>query len=108
MSFIKRRQFLQFSASTLATLGLNQLDIISQGKRYGQVLAQNAPRKLALLVGINEYPNGLALKGCVNDVRLQKELLIHRFGFKENDIKTLTDRQATRKGILTAFEDHLT
>ncbi len=107
MSFIKRRQFLQFSASTLATLSLNQLDIISQGKRYGQVLAQNAPRKLALLVGINEYPNGLALKGCVNDVMLQKELLIHRFGFKDNDILTLTDKQATRKGILTAFEDHL-
>ncbi|MBD2607064.1 caspase family protein [Scytonema hofmannii FACHB-248] len=107
MSFIKRRQFLQFSASTLATVGLNQFDIISQGKRYGQVLAQNAPRKLALLVGINEYPGNLALKGCVNDVRLQKELLIHRFGFKDNDILTLTDKQATRKGILTAFEDHL-
>jgi len=107
MPYIKRRQFLQFSASTLATLGLSQLDIIQQSQRYGQVLAQNAPRKLALLVGINEYPGNLALKGCVNDVRLQKELLIHRFGFKDNDILTLTDKQATRKGILTAFEDHL-
>ncbi|GAX44259.1 peptidase C14 caspase catalytic subunit p20 [Tolypothrix sp. NIES-4075] len=68
----------------------------------------SVPCKLALLVGINEYPNGLPrLYGCVNDVRLQKELLIHRFGFKDNDILTLTDKQATRKGILTAFEDHL-
>ncbi|MBD2774289.1 caspase family protein [Iningainema tapete] len=107
MSHIKRRHFLQFSASTLATLGLGKLDIVSQGKRYGQVLAQNAPRKLALLVGINDYPGTLALQGCVNDVRLQKELLIHRFGFKDDDIKTLSDRQATRKGILTAFEEHL-
>ncbi len=38
---------------------------------------------------------------------LQKQLLIHRFGFNPNDIITLTDSQATRKGILTAFEEHL-
>ncbi|MBR8835324.1 MAG: caspase family protein [Stigonema ocellatum SAG 48.90 = DSM 106950] len=108
MSHIKRRQFLQFSASTLATLGLSQLDIIQQGQRYAKVLAQNTPRKLALLVGINEYPDGLPrLYGCVNDVRLQKELLIHRFGFNPKDILTLTNQQATRKGILTAFEEHL-
>jgi len=105
MPHIKRRQFLQFSASTLATLGLSQFQ---QSQRYAKVLAQNTPRKLALLVGINEYPDGLPrLYGCVNDVKLQQELLIHRFGFNPKDILTLTDQQATRKGILTAFEDHL-
>ncbi len=107
MSHIKRRQFLQLSASTLATLGLSQLDIMQQGDKYAKVLAQNTPRKLALLVGINKYPGGLALDGCVNDVRLQQELLIHRFGFNPKDILTLTDQQATRQGILSAFEDHL-
>ncbi|MEH2077604.1 MAG: caspase family protein [Nostoc sp.] len=108
MSNIKRRHFLQFSASTLATLGLSQLDIMQQGDRISQVLAQNAPRKLALLVGINEYSGTIpALKGCVNDVLLQKELLIYRFGFKSEDIRILTDKQATRQGILTAFEEHL-
>ncbi len=107
MLHIKRRQFLQFYASTLATLGLTQFDIIQQSQRYGKVLAQNAPRKLALLVGINDYPNGLALSGCVTDVKLQQELLIHRFGFNPKDILTLTNQQATRKGILTAFEEHL-
>lgn len=108
MSNIKRRHFLQFSASTLATLGLSQLDIMQQGDRISQVLAQNAPRKLALLVGINEYSGTIpALKGCVNDVLLQKELLIYRFGFKSEDIHILTDKQATRQGILTAFEEHL-
>ncbi|MEH1782765.1 MAG: caspase family protein [Nostoc sp.] len=108
MSNIKRRHFLQFSASTLATLGLSQLDIMQQGERMSQVLAQSTPRKLALLVGINEYSDPiLALKGCVNDVMLQKELLIYRFGFKPEDIRILTDKQATRQGILTAFEEHL-
>lgn len=105
---IKRRHFLQLAGSTLATVGISQLDIMHQGDRYAQVLAQNTPRKLALLVGINQYSGTIgALKGCVTDVQLQQELLIHRFGFNPQDILTLTDQQATRKGILTAFEEHL-
>ncbi|ALF52418.1 peptidase C14, caspase catalytic subunit p20 [Nostoc piscinale CENA21] len=110
MSNIKRRHFLQFSAATFAALGLSQWDIMQQGNNLGKVLAQNTGRKLALLVGINEYSedDGLSpLFGCVTDVRLQQELLIHRFGFKPQDILTLTDKQATRQGILTAFEEHL-
>lgn len=105
---IKRRHFLQLAGSTLATVGISQLDIMHQGDRYAQVLAQNTPRKLALLVGINQYSGIIgALKGCVTDVKLQQELLIHRFGFNPQDIVTLTDQQATRQGILTAFEEHL-
>ncbi|MCF4967769.1 caspase family protein [Nostoc sp. CMAA1605] len=110
MSYIKRRQFLQFSASTLATLGLSQLDIMQQGHNLGKVLAQNTGRKLALLVGINQYPQSTGLKplsGCVTDVRLQQELLIHRFGFKAEDVMTVTNQQATREGILSKFEQHL-
>ena len=108
MSNIKRRHFLQLAGSTLATVGISQLDIMHQGDRYAKVLAQNTPRKLALLVGINQYSGTIgALKGCVTDVQLQQELLIHRFGFNPQDILTLTDQQATRKGILTAFEEHL-
>lgn len=105
---MKRRHFLQFAGSTLATIGISQLDIIQQGNKYSQALAQNTGRKLALLVGINDYPTDIGpLNGCVNDVMLQKQLLIHRFGFKEEDIVTLTDGQATRKGILNEFEKHL-
>ncbi|MFM7364565.1 MAG: caspase family protein [Cuspidothrix sp.] len=105
---IKRRHFLQLAGSTLATVGISQLDIMHLGDRYGQVLAQNTSRKLALLVGINQYSGIIPpLKGCVTDVQLQQELLVHRFGFNPQDILTLTDQQATRKGILTAFEEHL-
>jgi Caspase domain len=106
MSQIKRRHFLQFAGSTLATIGLSQLDIMQQGDKYAKVLAQKTSRKLALLVGINEYQND-PLRGCVNDVQLQKELLTHRFGFNPNDIRILTDAQATRQNILTTFEEHL-
>ena len=51
---ISRRQFFQFAGSTLATLGLSQLNLQRQGDRYGHVLAQSTPRKVALLVGINQ------------------------------------------------------
>ncbi|NES21009.1 MAG: caspase family protein [Symploca sp. SIO3E6] len=47
------------------------------------------------------------LKGCINDVELQRHLLIHRFGFNPKDIYTLTDEQATRQGMLEAFEEYL-
>ena len=106
MSQIKRRQFLQFAGTTLATLGLSQLDIQRAGNHYGRVLAQGTPRKLALLVGINNYQDS-PLQGCITDVYLQQQLLIHRFGFNPKDILILTDEQATRQGILNAFEEHL-
>ena len=106
MSQIKRRQFLQFAGSTLATLGLSQFDIQTAGDSFARVLAQGTPRKLALLVGINTYSDA-PLNGCVTDVYLQQQLLIHRFGFNPNDIVILTDGQATRQGILSAFEEHL-
>ena len=105
---MKRRHFLQFAGSALTAIGISQLDIMQQGDKYTKALAQNTGRKLALLVGINEYSNGISpLDGCVNDVLLQKQLLTHRFGFNPKDIVTLTDSQATRQGILTAFEEHL-
>ncbi len=110
---MKRRHFLQFAGSTLATLGLSHYNISEKGNRYAQVLAQKTSRKLALLVGIN-YPNNdnLKLNGCVTDVDLQQQLLIHRFGFKQSDILRLTTdestaKQPTRSNILTAFEEHL-
>ncbi len=104
---LKRRQFLQFAGSTLATLGISQLDFIQQGDSTHRVLAQNSGKKLALLVGINNYPIIRQLEGCHTDVELQKNLLIHRYGFEENNIRILKDEQATRKGILEAFENHL-
>lgn len=109
MFYTKRRQFLKYAASsTFATMNISYFDIMLQGKRYSQVLGQSTSRKLALLVGINQYSGGIkSLKGCVNDVLLQRELLIHRFGFNPKDILTITDNQATRQGMLTAFEEHL-
>lgn len=112
MPQIKRRQFLQFAGSALATLGLSQLDIVRQGDRYARVLAQETRRKLALLVGVNDYSiSGLpSLLGCLTDVEMQFELLVHRYGFNPKDILRVTDTEPTkptRANILQAFEEHL-
>lgn len=105
---INRRHFLQLAGSTFAASLFNQIYIKQRATNYGKVLAANTSRKVALLVGINDYPSEAArLDGCVNDVKLQYHLLKHRFGFKHEDIYTLTDKEATRENILGAFEEYL-
>ena len=104
---IKRRHFIQSAGATLAAIGLSQVDFWQQVNQFDRVNAQSAPRKFALLVGINAYSDGNALNGCVTDVRSMALLLEHRYGFDSKNIKLLTDAQATRQGILSAFETHL-
>jgi hypothetical protein len=104
---MKRRTFLHRIGSILAVLGVTEAEWLILGNRYYQALAQPSPRKLALLIGINQYPKIPALSGCLTDVELQRELLIHRFGFQGSDILTLTEEQASREFIEAAFLDHL-
>ncbi len=104
---MKRRTFLERIGSILAVLGVTEAEWLTLGNRYYQALAQPSPRKLALLIGINQYPENPALSGCLTDVELQRELLIHRFGFQGSDILTLTEEQASREFIEAAFLDHL-
>jgi hypothetical protein len=63
-------------------------------------------RKLALLIGINDYGSVRPLKGCLTDVEVQRELLIHRYGFQPNDIIAITDRSATSDNIHNAITEH--
>ncbi|KAF8153827.1 caspase domain-containing protein [Crassisporium funariophilum] len=63
----------------------------------------------ALIVGIDEYkdppiPN---LKGCVQDSNSIYKFLIESFHANPLHIKHLKNEQATREGILAAFESHL-
>ncbi|KYC38032.1 peptidase C14 [Scytonema hofmannii PCC 7110] len=104
---MKRRTFLQRIGSILAIVGVTDNEWLTLGNRYSQALAQPRPHKLALLVGINQYPQFSSLTGCLTDVELQKELLIHRFGFQPSDILCLTDAKATREDIELAFSEHL-
>ncbi|PAP75156.1 DUF7379 domain-containing protein [Rubrivirga marina] len=70
-------------------------------------MAPSPPRKRALLIGIDEYPNLSAfhqLEGCVNDVTAMAGLLRDRFGFADEDVTVLTNAAATRAGILAALD----
>jgi hypothetical protein len=113
---LRRRTFLERAGVVLAALGLSEAGLLALTDRYHQALAQPTRRKLALLVGINQYPEqacdcvpvrGAALSGCLTDVELQRELLMHRFGFNPSDIVALTDQKATRAAIEDAFRLHL-
>ncbi len=55
--------------------------------------------KKAFLVGINAY-RGSLLRGCVNDVNAMKDLLTSLYGFAEDNIRLITDQEATTKAIV--------
>ncbi|MGF1488040.1 MAG: caspase family protein [Prochloraceae cyanobacterium] len=112
-----RRTFLQQTGLALLTLLASETGLLRWGKNssiapelknYQNALAEPTNRKLALLVGINSYSRNLQLAGSLTDVKLQKELLVNRFGFQPSDILTLIDREATRDNIERAFLEHLT
>ncbi|HYI11483.1 MAG TPA: caspase family protein [Thermoanaerobaculia bacterium] len=80
--------------------------------------AQPAPRRRALLIGINDYTASTLgahvpdrdwrnLRGSVNDLRTIEEMLVLLHGFHPRDIVTLTDQSATRAAILSVLEEHL-
>lgn len=130
---LSRRALIKQAGAAIAALGL--VDVLSSGfsegnNAYGQPLSpqdralnqalaqafgsSSGGRKFALLIGINEYPETAlasgrpsALSGCTTDVALQRQLLIHRFGFAPADVLSLVNEQATRTGIYQAFEEHL-
>ncbi|WP_299402022.1 caspase family protein [Acaryochloris sp. IP29b_bin.148] len=107
---LTRRALLQKTSLALAGLGLSDLYLWKFAHQYQQVLAQPTSRKLALLVGINQYRDlgkHSKLKGCLTDLELQRELLVHQFGFHPDDIVVLKNKQATLKNIETAFATHL-
>ena len=113
---LNRRAFLQQAGLALGALGIGGTALLASSNQYAQALAKPARRKLALLIGINAYPDraldpgvvqNVALKGCLTDVELQRQLLVHRFGFQSSNVVTLTNQDATRAGILTAIDEHL-
>lgn len=69
-----------------------------------------AQEKRALLIGVNDYTHGPErwdLRGCENDVKMTQDLLVTRFGFPEENIKTLLSAEATRQNIVDAIENWL-
>jgi len=62
----------------------------------------------ALIIGINKYQNVDQLNYAVNDAVAVKEMLVNKYGFKEANIKLITDEEATKDNIIKGFSDILT
>ncbi|BCA53319.1 hypothetical protein W02_04590 [Nitrospira sp. KM1] len=81
-------------SSVVAGSRIDLLAMPAQGK---------SGNKRALLIGINNYRAVPKLQGSLNDVETMKQVLMTRWGFPEVNIRTLTDEQATREGMLAAL-----
>lgn len=73
-----------------------------------QGYALTGQEKLALLMGVGDYPaeSGWASTNAYNDLNLIKETLIQQ-GYKPESIYTLLDNACTRKGIEDAFSSYI-
>lgn len=78
-------------------------------RAYREWLKRSAiGRRYALLIGINQYhyfPEEMQLRGCVNDARLMKQVLIDRCGFAASNTITLLNQEATKVNILRALAE---
>ncbi len=70
--------------------------------------AQKESKKLALIVAISKYApsTGWNSLNSENDIPLVKEAL-KRQGFKEENIRIVRDKEATKQGILNAMQQQL-
>jgi hypothetical protein len=68
--------------------------------------AAAAPRKHALLIGIGDYTYDVPdLEGPPHDVATLKRTLIDRWQFPADNVKVLSDGEATKARILGAFDE---
>ncbi|MBK9489853.1 MAG: caspase family protein [Haliscomenobacter sp.] len=69
------------------------------------------PQLHALLIAINEYAPGSGVRnltGCLNDLAGMQALLLKHYAHLQPNIRTLINADATRKGVIQAFREHLT
>ena len=103
-SFLKH--FRQGTALCLALLLSFALSGTSHAQQRGVKQTQHIEesvtgRYLALLIGNNDYQHWPKLKTAVFDVEMLRDVLLRRYGFRDQDVILLRD--ATRRGILGGF-----
>lgn len=63
--------------------------------------------KYALLIGVDQYSNfeeRYQLRGCVNDAKLMKSVLVDHFNFSASNIEELHNSKASQQGIIDGME----
>jgi uncharacterized caspase-like protein/peptidoglycan/xylan/chitin deacetylase (PgdA/CDA1 family)/Flp pilus assembly protein TadD len=61
----------------------------------------------AIVIGIDDYAKWPKLQYAVRDAKAIRETLIGKFGFANDHVVSLENKEATRNGILAAFHDKL-
>lgn len=61
----------------------------------------------AIVIGIDDYAKWPKLQYATRDAQAVRETLIQKFGFPTDHVVSLTNKEATRTGILAAFHDKL-
>ncbi len=107
------KKFFAFSKSVKLDRQSNRIEVITfntkQGKSSAMVTVEKEERELhlrenwAFLIGVNEYQHWPKLTTAVRDVRVVRELLISKYGFREINIVELYNEQATRQTIIDSL-----
>lgn len=76
--------------------------------RSGVVAPSGAPRRLALLIGIDRYePEAASLHGCVNDVDAIEDVLLDGLKMPASDIRKLASRHPGASRVLRVSPEKL-
>ena len=66
------------------------------------LLVSSQEKRLALVIGNNDYKHGGSLYNCVNDAKAIERILSEKYSI--NHFRTLYDEQASRENILKELE----
>lgn len=88
--------------------GVSVLLLLALGGSVSAPPGDRAPERWAVLVGITHYPalgggDGGHLPGAERDARAMRDVLVGRWGLRQENINLLLNEQATRAGIEEAL-----
>ena len=112
------KQFFSIVLTMLFVLALSTVAEAQDNKRAlligintyeipGEVVRTNQPEQTTTSASAQRAASSrgwTSLRGTVNDVTAMKNVLITRFGFKDENITVLLDEEATRDNILAALQ----
>lgn len=105
-----RDTFLNFGITLTVIAGIFTLGFTQQSENTSsdRLSHQESPEKWGLIIAIAEYPKegGWTPISAQNDIPLIYNAMVSQ-GFPEENILVLRDEEATKQGIIDAFNSHL-
>ncbi|MEM6803134.1 MAG: caspase family protein [Bacteroidota bacterium] len=106
MQYKKSEAPISYSSPTKEYEYSNQVPSYTKSDYYGNDIASSSrnSKNYLLLIGVNEYKYWNRLHNAVKDCDDLSGVLTAEYQFKNTDVITLYNRQATRENILETFE----